>query len=91
MFKAPNYYVTPQEFADLIVETMEELGYFKADELSHPEDIIISFTTVGESIAKGMGHVIRRLAEEKQALKQAYMATGNLKKSLPDDPEYPVS
>lgn len=91
MYTTPNYYVTPQEFADLIVETMEELGYFKADEMSHPEDIIISFTSVGESIAKGMGHVIRRVAEAKQAEKRAYMTATNLKKSLPDDPEYPVS
>jgi hypothetical protein len=95
MFKRPEWYVTPQEFADLVVETMEEIGYFKADEFHHPEDICISFQTVSEAIAKGMGYAGKRMhdatKEAEAAMKRAMMQTGNLKKSLPDDPEYPVS
>jgi hypothetical protein len=96
------WYVTPQEFADLVVETMEEIGYFKADEFHHPEDICISFQTVSEALAKGMGYAGRRVWEAEkaneadqvlQSLKQktAMMTSKNLNKVLPDDPEYPVS
>jgi hypothetical protein len=103
MFKQPSWYVTPQEFADLVVETMEEIGYFKADEFHHPEDICISFQTVSEALAKGMGYAGRRVfdAEQKSKItneyldslkeKAAMMEPKNLKKVLPDDPEYPVS
>lgn len=104
MFKRPVWYVTPQEFADLVVETMEEIGYFKADEFHHPEDICISFQTVSEALAKGMGYAGKRVydAEHKNAAtnneyldnlykKDAMMQDTTLKKHLPDDPEYPVS
>lgn len=104
MFNNPDWYVTPQEFADLVVETMEEIGYFKADEFHHPEDICISFQTVSEALAKGMGYAGRRVrdAEHKSAAtnkeyldslyqKAAMMQATTLKKTLPDDPEYPVS
>lgn len=104
MFNQPDWYVTPQEFADLVVETMEEIGYFKADEFHHPEDICITFQTVSEALAKGMGYAGRRIhdAEHKRAatskeyldsLKQktGMMMPKDLKKVLPDDPEYPVS
>lgn len=101
--KNTPWYVTPQEFADLVVETMEEIGYFKADEFHHPEDICISFQTVSEALAKGMGYAGRRVfdAEQKSKItneyldslkeKAAMMEPKNLKKVLPDDPEYPVS
>ena len=100
--KNTSWYVTPQEFADLVVETMEEIGYFKADEFHHPEDICISFQTVSEAIAKGMGYAGRRVfdAEQKSKItneyldslkeKAAMMEPKSLKKVLPDDPEYPA-
>lgn len=104
MFNQPAWYVTPQEFADLVVETMEEIGYFKADEFHHPEDIVITFQTVSEALAKGMGYAGKRVhdAEHKSAAtdneyldslyeKAAMMQDTTLKKHLPDDPEYPVS
>lgn len=95
MYKQPVWYVTPQEFADLVVEAMEEIGYFKADEFHHPEDICISFQTVSEALAKGMGYAGKRVydahKEAEVAMKRAMMQTGDLKKVLPDDPEYPVS
>lgn len=95
IMKQPDWYVTPQEFADLVVETMEEIGYFKADEFYHPEDICISFQTVSEALAKGMGYAGRRVWESEKAVKEqfknAMMQPNNLKKILPDDPEYPVS
>lgn len=91
----PVWYVTPQEFADLIVETMEELHYFKADEFCHPEDIMITFQVVSEALAKGMGYAGKRVWEAEKikaerSNKAAMMTPKNLKKVLPDDPEYPV-
>lgn len=92
MKEKPVWYVTPQEFADLVVETMEEIGYFKADEFHHPEDILVSFESVSHAIAVGMGHAGRRVwkAEDdaKKKMKQAMMQANDLKKAvLPDDQE----
>lgn len=95
MFKNPDWYVTPQEFADLVVETMEEIGYFKPDEFHHPEDICISFQTVSQALAMGMGYAGKRVfdAHKKQEgldrLKETLMKPSNLKKTILDDPEYP--
>ena len=92
MKEKPVWYVTPQEFADLVVETMEEIGYFKADEFNHPEDILVSFESVSHAIAAGMGYAGRRVwaAEDaaKKKMKQAMMQANDLKKVvLPDDQE----
>lgn len=63
MFKAPNYYMTPEEFVDVVLDSMEELNYFKRNEKAHPEDIVISFVTQAEAVAKGASFVIRKMAE----------------------------
>lgn len=62
-WEAPKWYMTTQEFADLVVETLEETGYFKKTDLSHPEDIVIAFTTTAEAIAKGAGFAGRKIYE----------------------------
>lgn len=63
MFKLPDYYMTPEEFAGIVLDSMEELNYFKRDEKAHPEDICISFVTQAEAVAKGAGFVIREVGK----------------------------
>lgn len=83
MFNAPVWYVTPREFADLVVETMEELHYFKVDEQVHPEDLYVTMNIVSESIAKGMSYAGKRVWEqENQNKKQAVMNPSTLKKDM---------
>ena len=57
----PSFYVTPQEFADLVVLAIAEIGYFKSDEKAHPEDIQISFESVSRGLAIGMGYAGRKM------------------------------
>jgi hypothetical protein len=45
--------MTTDEFAHLIIEVLDEQSYFKKGEAAHPEDIVVAFTSVAESIAKG--------------------------------------
>lgn len=61
MYTTPNYYMTPQEFAEVIVDCLEEQNYFKRNEKAHPEDIVIAFTSQAEAIAKGAGFVIKNI------------------------------
>lgn len=60
MMETPNWYVTPTEFAGLVVAVLEQNGYFKKDQLAHPEDIVIAFTSTAEAIAVGMGYAGRK-------------------------------
>lgn len=73
----PDWYMTPQEFADLVVESLEATNHFKRNELAHPEDIVIAFTTQAEAIALGAGAAGRKI----HAAKNAVMKTGDLKKN----------
>lgn len=63
MFKLPDYYMTPEEFASVILDSLEESNYFKRNEKAHPEDICISFVTQAEAVAKGAGFVIKKVAQ----------------------------
>jgi hypothetical protein len=82
----PDWYMTPREFADLVVASLEATNHFKSDELAHPEDIVIAFTTQAEAIALGAGAAGRKIYAAKK--KNAVMQTGNLRKNaLPQDDE----
>lgn len=93
MFDKPAWYVTPQEFADLVVETMEELKYFNADEFAHPEDINNTFVVVAEALTKGMTHAGKRVFDsqkkkEDRLKKEAMMKPSFTKGvALPQDDE----
>ena len=78
--------MTPREFADLVVASLEATNHFKSNELAHPEDIVIAFTTQAEAIAIGAGAAGRKIHAAKK--KNAVMQTGNLRKNaLPQDDE----
>lgn len=75
-----NLYMTTREFADLVVEALEEQNYFKSGDVAHPYDIAIAFSTVGETIGLAMQWAIEQ--ESDMRSKQAVMKAGDLKKSL---------
>ena len=59
--ESPKWYVTPTDFAALVVATMEEIGYFKKNEVAHPEDIQMAFETVSKAVASGMQFAGQRM------------------------------
>lgn len=66
MYQAPDHYMTPAEFVDIVLECMEETHSFKRNEKAHPEDIVISLVLYAEAVAKGAGFVIQKVAESRQ-------------------------
>lgn len=73
----PDWYMTPREFADLVVQSLETTNHFRHDEPAHPEDIVIAFVTQAEAIAIGAGAAGRKVHNKKNAV----MQTGDLKKA----------
>lgn len=85
-WEKPDWYMTTQEFADLVVESLAQTNHFRKDERAHPEDIVIAFTTQAEAIALGVGAAGKKIYEAKN--KKAVMETKNLRKhALPLDDE----
>jgi len=82
----PAWYLTPQEFANIVVDSLEENGYFKRDEKAHPEDIESAFSTTASAVATSIGYIGRKIREqeisEEDKEKKAYMKTGNLAKNI---------
>ena len=66
----PSWYMTTKEFADQVVQLLEELNYFQKDERVHPEDIVAAFTTTAESFARGVGVAGRSIDKEKRILQK---------------------
>lgn len=76
MINAPYWYMTTQEFADLVVQSLETTNHFKSDERAHPEDIVAAFVSHAEAIAIGAGAVGKKI----RTTKNAVMQTENLRK-----------
>jgi len=85
-----NLYMTTREFADLVVEALNEQNYFKHGDVAHPQDIAYAFSTVGETIGSALYWAIKQ--EHESSKKNAVMQTGNLRKKLliSDDETTPV-
>ena len=77
-----NLYMTTEEFAAMIVDTLDEQNYFKKGSKNHPGDIVAAFTTTAETIGTAMGWAIKRESNVNKKLKQAIMNTGNLSKNI---------
>jgi hypothetical protein len=85
-YGSSNLYMTTREFADLVVEALNEQSYFKHGEVAHPQDIAYAFSTVGETIGSALYWAIKQ--EHESNKKNAVMETGNLRKyALPEDQE----
>ena len=67
-WQRPAWYITTEEFASLIVDSLEEQGYFKKGETVHPEDIVVAFTSTAESIAKGAAFAGKKMHEQRNSL-----------------------
>lgn len=85
-FGNSNLYMTTREFADLVIDALEEQNYFKSTDTAHPYDIAVAFSTVGETIGVAMQWAIQQ--EHQVRSKKGIMAGGDLKKAaLPIDDE----
>lgn len=49
-----NWYLNTSEFVALCVAVLEEMDYFKKDQLAHPEDISNAIVMVAPAIAIGV-------------------------------------
>jgi hypothetical protein len=77
-WEKPSWYMTTEEFAELIVHSLEVTNHFKRGERVNPEDIVAAFVTAAETIAIGAGAAGKKVwASEKKAV----METGNLRKA----------
>ena len=77
MINVPSWYMTTQEFADLVIQSLEITNHFKRDERAHPEDIVSAFVSHAEAIAIGAGAV----GNKTRTTKKAVMETEDLSKS----------
>ena len=87
-WEKPSWYVTPQEFAEIVVQALEQTTHFDRNEAAHPEDIVIAFISHAEAVALGMSAVGRKMNNGE---KKAVMQTGNLKKSHDNENGYSES
>ena len=55
-----KFFMTPQEFADIIIETMHEGNYFKKDQKAHPVDLEVAFSAAAFAIAMGIDAIARK-------------------------------
>jgi hypothetical protein len=75
-----NLYMTTEEFAAMVVDTLHDQNYFKKGGKHHPGDIVIAFTSAAESIAAALEWAISKEHEVKRN-KQAVMRTSTLAKN----------
>lgn len=81
-----NLYMTTREFADMVIDALDEQNYFKKDDVAHPYDIAMAFTTVGETIGKAMEWAISQEAQMKLNHNISYTTT-----STGNDTQYTVT
>lgn len=76
-----NLYMTTEEFAAMIVDTLHDQNYFKKGKKNHPSDIAISFVSTAETIAATMEWAIKKVHDINLDQKMALLRTGNLSKN----------
>lgn len=77
----PAWYLTPQEFADIIVDSLENNNYFKRNEKAHPVDIEAAFSTTASAIATAIDAIGKKIHDEERKEKKTMMQPKDLKKS----------
>lgn len=78
-------YMNTGEFADLVIQILNDQNYFSKDDVAHPGDIALAFSTVAETIGATMSWAI---SQEHKDKKNAVMESGSLRKNaLPIDDE----
>ena len=81
-WKKPAWYLTPQEFANIIVDSLEDNNYFKRDEKAHPVDIEAAFSTTASAVAHAIDAIGKKIHEEEGYAKMAMMQTKDLHKNI---------
>ena len=76
-----NLYMTTEEFAAMIVDSLDEQNYFKKGTKNHPVDIVIAFVSTAETIASTVGWAIGKEQSMKLKEKLGVMSNGDLKKN----------
>lgn len=76
----PAWYLTPQEFANIIIDSLEDNNYFKRDEKAHPIDIESAFSTTATAVAHAIDAIGKKIYDEERNEKKAIMLTRDLKK-----------
>ena len=84
-FGDSNLYMTTREFADMVINILDEQNYFKHDDVAHPGDICFAFSTVAETIGKTMEWAIQ---QERNYKKKAVMNAEDLQKDIPSGGDY---
>ena len=78
----PAWYLTPQEFADIIVESLEDNNYFKRDEKAHPVDIEAAFSTTASAVAHAIDAIGKKIHDAEHSDKKAMMQPTDLTKNI---------
>jgi chaperonin GroEL (HSP60 family) len=81
-WKKPVWYLTPQEFAEIIVDSLEDNNYFKRDEKAHPVDIEAAFSTTANAIAHAIDAVGKKIHDAEKTDKKAMMIPKDLNKNI---------
>lgn len=55
-----KYYMTPQEFADTVVQILEDSNSFKRNKKAHPADIEVAFSSAAFAVASGIDALINK-------------------------------
>lgn len=76
-----DLYMTTEEFAAMIVDTLDEQNYFKKDSRNHPVDIVAAFITAAETIGTAMEWAIKRQHQVVNEKKHGVMSGGDLRKA----------
>ena len=76
-----NLYMTTEEFAAMIVDTLDEQNYFKKGSKNHPSDMAVSFVSTAETIAATMEWAIKKVQDINLNEKMGILRTGNLSKN----------
>jgi len=75
-----NLYMTTEEFAAMIVDTLDDQNYFKKGSKNHPADIVHAFITTAETIGTAMEWAIDQQSAAKLKEKLGVMSGGDLNK-----------
>ena len=73
--------MTTEEFAAMIVDSLDEQNYFKKGTKNHPADIVVAFVSTAETIASTIDWAIGKEQSKKLKEKLGVMSNGDLKKN----------
>lgn len=79
-----EWYLTPQEFADIILDSIESSSSLKRNKKSHPDDLFAAFSAAAAAASISRSRMDNRISRKNK--KNTIMTTGNLSKNF--YPEY---